>query len=177
MQEGSSTKRWQAIDYKTGARRLAAQACAFERAPAKTPGPPRARRSVEGRRPFREVRRPDKRSLQSDGRTDARFPVQGPQRDKKSHRSTGGLEVVGPGGLEPPTPAVSGRCSPTELRAYACARPGLGTPSRSPRPVNGWLDSVPALVPNPRPILRAVRVGDPPPQGRSRQGLRGHRGR
>ena len=29
------------------------------------------------------------------------------------------FEVVGTGGIEPPTPAVSGRCSPTELRAFS----------------------------------------------------------
>jgi hypothetical protein len=27
--------------------------------------------------------------------------------------------MVGTGGFEPPTPAVSGRCSPTELRAFS----------------------------------------------------------
>ncbi len=26
--------------------------------------------------------------------------------------------MVGTGGIEPPTPSVSGKCSPTELRAY-----------------------------------------------------------
>src|ERR1700680_2619816 len=41
-------------------------------------------------------------------------------------------ELVGTGGIEPPTPSVSGKCSPAELRAFA-ANPGglLGPQPRS----------------------------------------------
>ncbi len=55
-----------------------------------------------------------------------------PVKPKKKPPEDRWLEVIGPGGLEPPTPAVSGRCSPTELRAFKlrCVL-GSGTPPRT----------------------------------------------
>ena len=35
--------------------------------------------------------------------------------------NTKDIKLVGTGGIEPPTPSVSGKCSPTELRA--CNKP------------------------------------------------------
>ena len=46
------------------------------------------------------------------------MPVSMIDRKKKTLGSPR-VDMVGTGGFEPPTPAVSGRCSPTELRAFS----------------------------------------------------------
>ena len=54
--------------------------------------------------------------------------------EKKPWRIIGppGPWMVGTGGIEPPTPAVSGRCSPTELRAFKGARLNIAHRQRQP---------------------------------------------
>ena len=95
--------------------------CHEKRSIAGAPDP--ARGSAHGRRRQRMKPPPGRICQQQAARecsdcNGGRLPV---EKKNEATGDAGGFKVVGSGGLEPPTLAVSGRCSPTELRAFSAA--------------------------------------------------------
>src|SRR5262249_41279737 len=86
--------------------------------------------------------------------------------------------MVGTGGIEPPTPSVSGKCSPAELRAYSAASAAIHPIFALTRSVRPALLTTAAPGANrPQPLEMRVGARDSPARPRlSRTAVRSRAG-